>query len=216
MNSFDVTAHMKPLRQSFSAILAWHCTNKKSIFPFIVNWGWKGWCKGCPQKSSLQNWKHEVCQYQNMQAQTDIPFSAPLMINSVMPVKANLDSENWEIVARGIRNRNPRLKNPENNSRNSNPKTIGIRNPSSTDKDWNPVRGIRNPRLGVYNPRLSWIPSHGARCRNSMKKLRNTPWYLRTFAEYSKVFLFCVNISCNKTKSREKSLINNWLKNIVL
>ena len=132
------------------------------------------------------------------------------------PVKANLDSENWEIVARGIRNRNPRLKNPENNSRNSNPKTIGIRNPSSTDKDWNPVRGIRNPRLGVYNPRLSWIPSHGARCRNSMKKLRNTPWYLRTFAEYSKVFLFCVNISCNKTKSREKSLINNWLKNIVL
>lgn len=106
MNSFDVTAHMKPLRQSFSAILAWHCTNKKSIFPFIVNWGWKGWCKGCPQKSSLQNWKHEVCQYQNMQAQTDIPFSAPLMINSVMPVKANLDSENWEIVARGIRNPN--------------------------------------------------------------------------------------------------------------
>ena len=132
------------------------------------------------------------------------------------PVKGNLDSGNWEIVARGIRNRNPRLKNPENNSRNSNPKTMGIRNPSSTDKDWNPVRGIRNPRLEVHNPRLSCIPSHGARCRNSMKKLRNTPWYLRTFAEYLKVFLFCFYISCNKTKSREKSLINNWLKNIML
>ena len=143
MNSFDVTAHMKPLRQSFSAILAWHCTNKKSNFPFIVNWGWKGWCKGCPQKSSLQNWKHEVCQYQNMQAQTDIPFSAPLMINSVMPVKANLDSENWEIVARGIRNRNPRLKNPENNSRNSN-----------AHNDWNPESKFHWQRLesSTWNP----------------------------------------------------------------
>ena len=38
------------------------------------------------------------------------------------------------------------------------------------------------------------FPSHGAKCRNSMKKLRNTPWYLRTFADYLKVFLFCFNI----------------------
>ena len=37
--SVDVTTHMKPLRQSFSAILAQHCTNKKSNFSFIVNWG---------------------------------------------------------------------------------------------------------------------------------------------------------------------------------
>ena len=28
--------------------------------------------------------------------------------------------------------------------------TTGIQNPSSTDKDWNPVGGI-------HNPRLSWI-----------------------------------------------------------
>ena len=28
---------------------------------------------------------------------------------------------------------------------------------SSTDKDRNPVPGIRNPRRGVQNPRLSWI-----------------------------------------------------------
>ena len=34
---------------------------------------------------------------------------------------------------------------------------IGIRNPSSTDKNWNPVPGIHNPRCGIYNPRLSWI-----------------------------------------------------------
>ena len=30
---------------------------------------------------------------------------------------------------------------------------IGIQNPSSTDKDWNPVLGIRNPWLGIQNPK---------------------------------------------------------------
>ena len=39
---------------------------------------------------------------------------------------------------------------------------IGIQKPSSTDKDCNPVPGIRNPRDGIQNPRLSWIPLHGA------------------------------------------------------
>ena len=38
------------------------------------------------------------------------------------------------------------------------PLTIGIQNPSSTDKYWNPVPGIQNPQRGVQNPRLSWIP----------------------------------------------------------
>ena len=37
------------------------------------------------------------------------------------------------------------------------PLTIGIQNPSSTDKDWNPVPGIRNPPRGIFNPRLSRI-----------------------------------------------------------
>ena len=36
--------------------------------------------------------------------------------------------------------------------------TIGIRNPSSTDKDCNLVPGIQNPRYAIQNPRLSWIP----------------------------------------------------------
>ena len=40
------------------------------------------------------------------------------------------------------------------------PVTIGIRDPSFTDKDWNPAPGIRNPRRGILNPRLSWIPLH--------------------------------------------------------
>ena len=33
--------------------------------------------------------------------------------------------------------------------------TIGTQNPSSTDKYWNPVPGIRNPQRGVQNLRLS-------------------------------------------------------------
>ena len=61
----------------------------------------------------------------------------------------------------GIRN----IWNPEYSSRNPESGiilTIGIQNPSSTDKDWNPVPGIRNPRRGIQNPRLSWIPLHWA------------------------------------------------------
>ena len=38
------------------------------------------------------------------------------------------------------------------------PLTIQIQSPRSTDKDWNPVRGIRNPWCGVQNPRMYWIP----------------------------------------------------------
>ena len=46
------------------------------------------------------------------------------------------------------------------------PLTIGIQNPSSTDKDWNPVPGIWNPQRGIQNPSLSWIPSHEVnKCR---------------------------------------------------
>ena len=48
---------------------------------------------------------------------------------------------------------NTALKNPE-----SHQIALGIQNPSSTDKDWNPVPDIRNPRRGFQNPRLSWFP----------------------------------------------------------
>ena len=40
------------------------------------------------------------------------------------------------------------------------PLKIGIQNPSSTDKDWNPVPGIWNSRPRNQNPRLSSIPLH--------------------------------------------------------
>ena len=39
---------------------------------------------------------------------------------------------------------------------------IWIQNPSSTDTDWNPVPGIRNPLRGIQNPRLSSITLHRA------------------------------------------------------
>ena len=44
------------------------------------------------------------------------------------------------------------------------PLTIEIQSPSSTDKDWNTVPGIWNPLRGIRNPKLSWIPLHGASC----------------------------------------------------
>ena len=42
------------------------------------------------------------------------------------------------------------------------PLTIGIQNPRSIDKYWNPVPRIWNPRPGMQNPRLSWPPLQGA------------------------------------------------------
>ena len=39
---------------------------------------------------------------------------------------------------------------------------IRIQNPSSTEKDWNSVPGIGNPRRRIRNPILSLIPSHEA------------------------------------------------------
>ena len=52
------------------------------------------------------------------------------------------------------------------------PLTIGIQNPSSTDKDWNPVPGIWNPQRGIQNPSLSWIPLHEVNKCSPLKKLQ--------------------------------------------
>ena len=34
------------------------------------------------------------------------------------------------------------------------PLTIGIQNQGFTNRDWNPLLGIRNPRRGIHNPRV--------------------------------------------------------------
>ena len=44
------------------------------------------------------------------------------------------------------------------------PLTVEIQNPSSNDKDLNPVPEIRNPRRGIQNPRLSRIRLHKVKC----------------------------------------------------
>ena len=79
----------------------------------------------------------------------------PLHVHNFAPSRRILNPQSEEIVLAesgifrgfGIRNAAQGI-----------PLTIEIQNPTSTDKDWNPVPGIRNPRRGIQNPRLSWIP----------------------------------------------------------
>ena len=64
-------------------------------------------------------------------------------------------------TAQGIRNPTDDW-NPESSSTDKGPEsstwesgiplTIGIQNPSSTNKDWNPVPGIQNTPRGIQNP----------------------------------------------------------------
>ena len=55
--------------------------------------------------------------------------------------------------------RNPWLWNRNTAHKESGiPLAIGIQNPSSTQKDWNPAPGIRNPWRGIRNPRLLGFP----------------------------------------------------------
>ena len=77
--------------------------------------------------------------------------------------------------------------------------TIGIQNRSSSDKDWNPVPGIRNPRRGFQNPRLSWIPSLRRRrnltpvsyvCKAALKSLFWAPNGLNELPEVRLEFAF--------------------------
>ena len=74
---------------------------------------------------------------------------------------------------------NPGFWNPEFSSDKESgiPQTIRIQNPSSTDKDWNPLPGIRNPQRGVQNPRLSWISLHHGQSVVIDLRVRNG-WYL--------------------------------------
>ena len=86
----------------------------------------------------------------------------PLHVHDFAPSRRTLNPESEKIVLAesgifggfGIRNAAQGIRNPL---------TIEIQKPTSTDKDWNPVPGIRNPRRGIQNPRLSWISLHGAK-----------------------------------------------------
>ena len=80
-----------------------------------------------------------------------------------------------------------------------NPTTIGIKNPSSTDKDWKPVPGIRNPMHGIQNPRLFSIPLHEAIDSESFSSTPNSNKRKkgRDCGDHRKLFLdrrLCVEI----------------------
>ena len=63
------------------------------------------------------------------------------------------NTESGKNIACGIWN--PGLWNPGIKLKESRiPLETGIQNPSSTDKDWNPLPGIPNPRHTMQNPRL--------------------------------------------------------------
>ena len=66
---------------------------------------------------------------------------------------------------------------------------IGIRNPSSTDKEnlyQYPESGIRNPWRGIQNPRLSGIPLHGATTKSTwvIRQFSKT-WQIRAWTYFS-------------------------------
>ena len=69
-----------------------------------------------------------------------------------------VESEIWENLACGIWN--PGFWNPVYRSMNSESPalTITIRNPTSIDKNRNPVPGIRNPRHGIQNQDCLELP----------------------------------------------------------
>ena len=99
-------------------------------------------------------------------------FSVPFILSWPRSMKRHPDSGIREIFACRIRNpgkfcfwipESCTLKFEKRLHESGFHLTIVIRNPSCTDKVWNPVPGIRNPaRPGIQNPRLSWIPLPGA------------------------------------------------------
>ena len=83
------------------------------------------------------------------------------MIQTKEETLQHLESETWEkffcwnpkswALESGIQLKESRI-----------PLTIGMRTPSSCNKDQNPVPGIRiSPRRGIQNPRSCWILLHG-------------------------------------------------------
>ena len=75
----------------------------------------------------------------------------PVLLKQVHPMQGNPETGKILLMESGIQFMESGI-----------PLTIGIQNPSSTDKDWNPVPGIWNPQRGIQNPSLSWIPLHRA------------------------------------------------------
>ena len=69
--------------------------------------------------------------------------------------------------------------------------TIGIQNLSSTDKYWNQMPGIRNPRRGIHNPGLVDYPRRGEKWGGNCILTKKTSWnyLLRTLKRVYKTLL---------------------------
>ena len=80
------------------------------------------------------------------------------------------------------------------------PLTIGIQNPSSTDKDWNTVARIRNPLRGIQNPKPLRFPYMGRGIEyellNKLNELAQLSVKHRVEVIKSVVFCLVVNLSC--------------------
>ena len=72
---------------------------------------------------------------------------------------------------------------------------IGIQNPSSTDKDYNPVPGMRNSRRGTQNSRPSWIHFRGARFFYSSVVAREERRAGKNFEKGSETNLFFKSVA---------------------
>ena len=108
--------------------------------------------------------RHKWMKFINISYEGQFVLSVSLTVfdpqlHQILPHVGNPNSGIWQIFAWGIRNPrkfcrlNPKYWTLESRI----PIKIRIQNPSSTEKDWNPVPGIGNPRGGIQNPRLSWI-----------------------------------------------------------
>ena len=112
-----------------------------------------------------------------------------------------VESRMQENFACGIRN--PGLWNPELQLKEfAIPVTIGIQNPSSTDKYWNPAPGIRNPQCGIQNPRLPWIPLRGAtpKCNSCFSSLFGMGLWFGYLNAYSIILSIVMRNECCSVK----------------
>ena len=86
--------------------------------------------------------------------------------------------------------------------------TIRKQNPSSSDKDSNPVPGIRNPRRGIQSPKLSWISLHGG---SSFVNTSSRGIYLFENMQCHYIFIFFFHYITNTTYDKAKNTLSNSL-----
>ena len=154
--------HLEPVVKSWGGLVP-----KREIFIFTLKaspamcWTWLK-ISGNPVFKTPG--RHKWMKFINISYEGQFVLSVSLTVfdpqlHQILPHVGNPNSGIWQIFAWGIRNPrkfcrlNPKYWTLESRI----PIKIRIQNPSSIEKDWNPVPGIGNPRGGIQNPRLCWI-----------------------------------------------------------